>query len=94
MMPAQEAENGVDRLRLSDQRENFHLPAAMLADQRVFRCDGAVEGENWAARKFGRRAFALGTDELAPLISLAGRNALAGSRAGSAVGRMPGRMGR
>ena len=39
MMPAQERQNGVDRLGLGDQRENFHLPAAYLTDQRVFAID-------------------------------------------------------
>jgi hypothetical protein len=29
MMPAQESENAVDRFGLGDQRQNFHLPAAV-----------------------------------------------------------------
>ena len=39
MMAAQESENAVDRPRLGDQPDNFHLPAAPRADQWVLAKD-------------------------------------------------------
>jgi hypothetical protein len=39
MVAAQESENGVDRLGFGDQPENFHLTAAVPADQRVVAVD-------------------------------------------------------